>query len=210
MAGKCANNLETPNTVQGRAMMNQQQFIAGSFADGTEMDASRTELLVRLLAQYQNDLFRYVFALLPNEEDAKDALQETYLALFHKFAEYDPAKPFLAWAYGFAFLEVLKQRERNQRGKRHFSCAVLERLAREREQQEDVLAARLRALDYCLERLPQADRDLIQRRYQERVRIDELVQQLGSSRRTLFRDLERIRRRLFDCISRRMQAEGLS
>jgi len=36
------------------------------------------------------------------------------------------------------------------------------------------------------------------------------VEQLGVSRRTLFRDLERIRRRLFDCINARTTAEGIS
>lgn len=79
------------------------------------MDVAQTEILVRLLSQYQGDLFRYIFALLPHEEDAQDVLQETCVALYRKFEEYDPSKPFLAWAYSFAFLEILKQRERNQR-----------------------------------------------------------------------------------------------
>ena len=66
------------------------------------MEAERTELLVRLLSRYQEDLFRYIFTLLPHEEDARDVLQETSVALYRKFAEYDPATPFLAWAYRFA------------------------------------------------------------------------------------------------------------
>src|SRR5438270_8464644 len=99
---------------------------------GERLEAARTELLVRLLSRHQEDLFRYIFALLPHEEDARDVLQETSVALFRKFADYDPAKPFLAWAYGFAFLEILKQRERNQRGTRLFKQELVERLARER------------------------------------------------------------------------------
>ena len=156
------------------------------------MEAARTELLVRLLSRHQEDLFRYIFALLPHEEDARDVLQETSVALFRKFAEYDPEKPFLAWAYGFAFLEILKQRERNQRGTRHLSRDVVERLAREREQHEPVLQERLQALDHCLARLPSADQNLIRQRYQEKVGTDELAVALGISRRTLFRELDRI------------------
>ena len=72
------------------------------------MEENRTELLVRLLSRHQEDLFRYIFALLPHEEDARDVLQETSVALFRKFEDYDPAKPFLAWAFRFAYLEVLK------------------------------------------------------------------------------------------------------
>ncbi len=168
------------------------------------MEAANTELLVRLLSRHQEELFRYIFALLPHEEDARDVLQETSVALFRKFAEYDPGKPFLAWAYRFAYLEVLKQRERNQRRVRQLSGELLERLAREREQHESVLTERLRALEHCLDQLPAADRDLIRRRYGGQAASDELARQLGASRRTLFRELDRIRRLLFGCVSHRL------
>jgi RNA polymerase sigma-70 factor (ECF subfamily) len=173
------------------------------------VETARTELLVRLLSRHQEDLFRYIVALLPHEEDAKDVLQETSVALYRKFADYDLAKPFLAWAYRFAYLEVLKQRERNQRGTNLLGRDLVERLAREREAHEPVLQARLQALEDCLEELPPSDRELIRRRYQGKTRADELVRQVGASRRTLFRNLDRIRRLLFDCISRRVAAAGL-
>lgn len=173
------------------------------------MDVARTELLVRLLAKHQEELFRYIFALLPHEEDARDVLQETSVALYRKFAEYDPSKPFLAWAYCFAYLEILKQRQRNQRGARLLKRELVDRLAREREQHEPVLHARLLALEQCLKDLPDADQELIRQRYQEKTRANELMHQFESSRRTLFRKLERIRRALFDCITRRVAA-GLS
>jgi RNA polymerase sigma-70 factor (ECF subfamily) len=168
------------------------------------VDSARTELLVRLLAKHQEDLFRYIFALLPHEEDARDVLQETSLALCRKFEDYDAAKPFLAWAFGFAHVEVMKQRERNQRGTRFLNREVLDHLMRERAEQEDDLQWRLLALEHCLEQLAPADHELIQQRYQGRVKMEVLIRQQQSSRRTFFRRLERIRRRLFECINRRM------
>jgi RNA polymerase sigma-70 factor (ECF subfamily) len=174
------------------------------------VEADRTELLVRLLSRHQDELFRYIFALLPHEEDARDVLQETSVALLRKFAEYDPDKPFLAWAYRFAYLEVLKQRERNQRGTRHLSRELVERLARQREQEAPVLQERLQALELCLQELPPADRELIRQRYQGRADTDELAQQLGTSRRTLFRELDRVRRLLLACINRRLAASDPS
>jgi RNA polymerase sigma-70 factor (ECF subfamily) len=177
---------------------------------GAPAHPERTELLVRLLTRHQEELFRYVFALLPNEEDARDVLQETSVALLRKFSDYDPAKPFLAWAYGFAHLEVLKQRERNLRDTRHLGRDLIERLARERQEHEPVLQYRLLALDACLAELPPADRALIRLRYQEKVRTDELVRRCGTSRRTLFRNLDRIRRVLYECISRRVASTAAS
>jgi RNA polymerase sigma-70 factor (ECF subfamily) len=173
------------------------------------VEGERTEMLVRLLTRHQEDLFRYIFALLPHEADARDVLQETSVALYRKFAEYDPSKPFLGWAYRFAYLEVLKQRERNQRGIRHLSRDLVERLAQEREPLEPILQARLQALEVCLEELPPPDQQLIRLRYQGKAPAEELVRHSGTSRRTLFRNLDRIRRVLFDCISRRMAAAEL-
>jgi RNA polymerase sigma-70 factor (ECF subfamily) len=168
------------------------------------VDADRAELLVRLLSRYQGELFRYIYALVPNEEDARDVLQETSVALFRKFAEYDPEKPFLAWAYRFAYIEVLKQRDRNVRGARLLKPAVIERLARERERIEPELEERVQALEQCLAELPPSDRELIRLRYQGKTRADQLVKALGTSRRTLFRQLDRIRRRLYECVNRRV------
>jgi RNA polymerase sigma-70 factor (ECF subfamily) len=167
-----------------------------------------TELLVRLISRHQEGLYRHIFALLPHEEDARDVLQETAVALFRKFADYDPAKPFLPWAYRFAELEVMKQRERNRRGSRLLDPELIQRLAREREALEPELQDRLRALDLCLDNLSPADRELIRRRYHGKTRIEDLVNQSGGSRRTLFRNLDRVRRALLECIIRRVAADA--
>jgi len=171
-----------------------------------EQNPEKTELLVRLLIRHQEDLFRYIFSLLPHQEDARDALQETSVALYRKFADYDPAKPFLAWAYGFAYLEVLKQRERCVRGGRHMREDLVALLARDRREHDQQLHSRLQALEICLGNLPPPDRELIHQRYTAGCPIEELVERLGTSRRTLFRNLDRIRRTLYDCINRRLQA----
>jgi RNA polymerase sigma-70 factor (ECF subfamily) len=160
--------------------------------------------MVRLLSVHQDELFRYVFALMPNEEDARDVVQETSVALCRKFADYDPDKPFLPWAFSFAYLEVLKQRERNRRGARCLHGDLIRILARERARHEPVLQARLLALEQCLDALPPADQDLIRWRYQQRAGTDELVKRAHTSRRTLFRRLDMIRRMLCDCINRRV------
>src|SRR5207249_2018642 len=101
---------------------------------------------------------------------------------------------------------VLKQRERNQRGSRLLRLDILEQLARERLEQESVLQARLHALEVCLQKLPPADRELIQERYQNGLGAAELVRRAQTSRRTLFRRLERIRRGLQRCIDRQLAA----
>jgi RNA polymerase sigma-70 factor, ECF subfamily len=170
------------------------------------MGPERTELFVRLLSRHQDDLYRFVFALVPHEEDARDILQETSVALCRKFGEYDAARPFLAWAYQFARLEVLKHRERAPRRVQSFAVELLELLAVERERHDAVLHTRLQALEVCLGKLSDQDRRLIRERYQGRTPTADLAGQSGASRRTLFRTLDRIRRLLHDCIDRQVSA----
>jgi RNA polymerase sigma-70 factor (ECF subfamily) len=164
----------------------------------------RTELLVRLLTRHQDDLFRYVLAQVPHEADARDVLQETSVAVCRKFGEYDPARPFLAWAYGFAHLEVLKHRDRGRHRVRPFSREVLERLAADRAEAEPALDVGRHALEVCLDKLSESDRELIRRRYQDRVPADQAAREAGASRRTFFRNLERVRRLLLECIRRQV------
>jgi len=168
------------------------------------VDEHRMEILVRLLTRHQEELFRFILAMHPHEEDARDILQETSVALCRKIELYDPEQPFLPWALGFAYLEVLKLREQNQRGTRLMSRDLMQRLAHDRESLEPILNARLQALETCLQKLSPTDRELVRSRYVSKVGIEEMVEQSGASRRTLFRNLDRIRRQLFDCITQRV------
>lgn len=167
------------------------------------------ELFLSLITANYDNLRRYIYTLLPNEEDSKDVLQEVCIAISRRFGEYDASRPFLPWACRFAYLKVLKFHEQ-QRPRRvvRLPTEVLELLARAREEEEPVLAERLVALEKCLQKLTVRDRRLIQARYVDRAPTDQIAESFSQSRRTLFRNLERIRRLLFECINRSVVLEG--
>lgn len=171
------------------------------------MNAVRSEELMRLLARYQGQLFRYALALHPVEDEVRDILQEVYVDLCQKFDGYDPEQPFVPWACRFVRLEVLAYRAKSRRAARLLSPELVERIAQEREGLDAVLQARLVALDACLGRLSAADRELLDRHYRGPDQALELARDLGTSRRTLFRSLHRIRAALHACITRRLAAE---
>ena len=81
-------------------------------------------------------------------------------------------------------------------------------MARAREEEEPVLAERLVALQKCLAKLTDSDHRLIQARYVDRSPTEQIAAQFAQSRRTLFRNLERVRRLLFECIDRSVLLEG--
>jgi len=171
---------------------------------------SRTEQFVLLLAQHQEPVFRYIFSLVACEADARDILQETSLALYRKFDAYDASRPFLPWAYRFAYLQVQKHREKAARSPLLFSEDVMDLLAHDRERMEPELDQRLQLLNRCLAKLTPQDKELVTSRYAMRQGAEELMQRFAMSRRTLFRNLELLRLRLHECVTRQLQSEGLS
>jgi RNA polymerase sigma-70 factor (ECF subfamily) len=169
-----------------------------------------TEDLILLLSRHQEALFRYIFSLVPSEADARDILQETSLALFRKHEHYDASRPFLAWAYRFAYLQVQKHREKAARSPLWFSEDVMELLVRERIPMEPRLDERLRLLDGCLAMLSSREKELVTCRYALRQGAEDMMKRFAMSRRTLFRNLEMLRQRLHECVTRQLQSEGLS
>lgn len=171
---------------------------------------SRTEQLVLLLTQNQEPLFRYIFSLVSSEADARDILQETSLALYRKFDQYETSRPFLPWAYRFAYLQIQKYRAKFARSPLLFSEDLIHLLALEREQMEPELDLRLQFLDECLGKLTPHDKELVASRYALRESAEEMMQRFAMSRRTLFRNLELLRQRLHDCVTRQIQSEALT
>lgn len=171
--------------------------------------AQRTEQIVLLLTKHQEQLFRYIFNLVPCEADVRDILQETSLALYRKFDQYDSTRPFLPWAYRFAYLQVTKHREKSARAPLMFSEDIIDMLALDMERMAPELDQRLQLLDGCLGHLNVQDKELITSRYGMRQSAEEMMQRFSMSRRTLFRNLELLRKRLHDCVSRQLQSEGL-
>lgn len=176
----------------------------------SESFQSPPENLVLLLSQHQEALFRYIFSLVPFEADARDILQETSLALYRKSEQYDGTRPFLPWAYRFAYLQVQKHREKSARSPLLFSNDMMDLLANERSHLEPMLDARLRWLDNCLAKLSPLHKDLVTSRYGLRESAEELMKRFDMSRRTLFRNLEMLRQQLHECVTRHLAEESLS
>jgi RNA polymerase sigma-70 factor (ECF subfamily) len=107
-------------------------------------------------------------------------------------------------------LQVQKHREKASRSPLLFSEDVMDLLAHDRERIEPELDQRLLFLDGCLAKLTAQDKELVTSRYAMRQGVEEMMQRFAMSRRTLFRNLELLRQRLHECVTRQLQSEGLS
>lgn len=165
------------------------------------------DAFVMLYTQHQRKLYRYIATMLPQQADVDDVLQEAARVMWQKFAEYDPDKPFLAWAYGIARFETLNHIRRAGTQKKYFSPAVVEQLAELRVAGDDWLAGHRAPLRNCLEKLSHSDRELVQQRYATEQSVQQLAKLWGRTPNSLYKSLQRIRRQLFDCVSRQLEPE---
>ena len=165
-------------------------------------------LFVRLLLQHQNDLLRYILPLVGCLEDAQDVLQETATALWRKFDQYDPRQPFLPWARRFARNEVLMHHRKRQRYT-FLTEELIESLG-QRQAEQDLRAQQLQnALHDCVQKLPDADRRLLEQRYAATgTTIQQLAAETGRPANVLYKALARIRRQLLHCVSRTVPLPG--
>lgn len=70
-------------------------------------DTARTEVQ-RLFIEHLDRIRGYVRAILPDPDLAGDVVQEVFLAVSARAADYDATRSFEAWAFGFARNKVLE------------------------------------------------------------------------------------------------------
>ena len=170
------------------------------------MNQERNKLFVSLFIRHQQDLYRYILTLLANTDAAQDVLQETAMAIWEKFEEYDANEPFMPWALRFAYYKVLSY-QKAERKHRHLDEDVIRQLSVEYPAPDQVDAQRT-ALAECMRRLNKSDRALIEFRYERQRSIVELAQAMGCTANALYKTLGRIRRALVSCVQKRVQQGG--
>ena len=153
-----------------------------------------------LFLRSEREVFRYVATLVPNVTDAEDIVQQTALALWEKFDAYDPARPFTPWACRFALNKARQWMERRQRWQALLDHGLAEELAQRRQELQPEFELRLKHLEGCLGKLPQAQRSLVEGYYYERVGIEALAERSGRSAAATYKMLQRIRQALQTCV----------
>jgi len=158
---------------------------------------------LRLFLESERDLYRYVCALLPRPQDARDVVQETALALWENFERYDAARPFLPWALRFALNKARQHAAREGRRSLLLDDEVLlEKIAAEQELQRPEFEARRQRLRDCLEKLPGEHSGLVRGYYWDRLSTEQLAERARSSVEAVYKRLQRIRILLLDCVQR--------
>jgi len=167
--------------------------------------ANRSDFLSRFL-EIETSLYRYVCAVAPVPQDARDIVQETALALWEHDDRYDPSRPFLPWALRVARNKVRQHAEKMGRFPRLLEDeALLDLIVSEGEAHTIGVDGRRTHLKHCLGKLKPDHFDLIEGYYWQRKEVEPLAGEMKTTVEGIYKRLQRIRRQLEACI--RMQEE---
>jgi RNA polymerase sigma-70 factor (ECF subfamily) len=150
----------------------------------------------------QSQLYAFICSLLGGTRDASDVLQETNMVLWRKVAEYDPSREFLTWAYTIARYQVMAQTKRLSRNRMVLDDDLVEQVAAVVAEDNEDLESRLRALDDCIGKLPERQREMVRRRYADRASVKSLAGEYGQTPTALAVLLHRVRLALGRCVER--------
>lgn len=160
-----------------------------------------TEDFLRLYSLYQRQIYAFIGTYCRNPADIDEVLQETSIVLWNKFSEFRSDGEFLPWAFGIARLEVLRY-FRTRKDVFPFNEQIFDALTEQRNQEQDAFERRCEALQQCLSKLSQRDRALVEECYRSGVQIKEVADRMHRPVNAVYQSLSRIRRTLFECISR--------
>lgn len=169
-----------------------------------------TRAFVREFTELQPGLRAFIGYLLNGAGGASDLTQDVNLVLWEKRDHFEAGTNFRAWAFTVARYEVLShlRRIRKEGKKVLFSAELVDRLAEEWQDESFDHEKHLVALEYCLEKLPSDDLDLMRARYRAHGGVERFAEKVGRNAGTLRLRLFRLRAALKRCVEKQIEEEG--
>lgn len=161
--------------------------------------------LALLWGKAQHSVSAYVHAAVRNHHDAEDVIQATVTYITHHFDEYDPDRPFQAWAIGIARYRIFDHRNKNKHQPLLLGDEAIESLTQAMARQAPHADDRREALEHCMGRLKPEHRQVLSDRYYNDNSRQEIAENLGIQARSVTVLLRRVRLILAECIARRVK-----
>lgn len=170
-------------------------------AESENQPGERTVWVQQLFVKHQTAVRAFILSLQPNFTEADDIVQETFLTVTRKAAEFRDGSNFLAWAFTIARFKLLEARRRGGKQPVVLSDEVIEVLASSAPE-AGFFESRLAALRRCLERLAPRAREIVRLRYHEEHGPEEIAAQIDWSANAVNVALARARNSMRHCVEK--------
>jgi RNA polymerase sigma-70 factor (ECF subfamily) len=151
------------------------------------------------------DLKAYLRSLLHNQEDADDAVQETFLIVRDRIASFDTARDFPNWVRGIARNVALRKRRshgraRSQQLEQLVDLAAM--LAAPTQEEPRAAVSEISAVRAWVSQLGADQQRIVMLRYVDRLDVDEISRRLGKSEAAIYMAISRMRSSLQHCVEK--------
>lgn len=172
-------------------------------AEQSENRDKMSELTLRW-GKAQTSVTAYVRSIVRNHHDAEDVIQATVTHILDHYDEYDPSRPFVAWAIGIARIRILHSRDKNQRKPLLLGDKAMEALSDAMATESEQVDQRLEALEHCIGRLSDKHQRVLEKRYRDQDSRKDIAQAMGLKENSVSVLLRRVRHVLEDCVTQRL------
>ena len=170
--------------------------------------AQHTAWVQGLFVQHLMPLRGYVSSLMPDFSRVDDIVQETFLTVTAKAADFEPESNFRAWLFTIARFKILEALRDPICAQAALRAEVIDSLSAE-DCDDAWQDERLKALEQCLERLAPGARRLIELRYQHAHRPPEIARMVGWTLNSVNVGLARARVLLRGCMELALKTQKL-
>ena len=169
------------------------------------------EEFLELFGKHETDIKAFVRTLVRSRHDYEDICQSIALTLWRKFVQYDPARPFGAWARGVAAKDVYAFWARSKRLPMPLSSEAIEAvLSAFAQRQPTPQSVKLQHLEECLKLLSEENRGLLSLKYTKTLSLSQIARSVETTVDGVHMRLSRLRKKLHECVERRMnRTEGV-
>ena len=174
----------------------------------TNVNPDLTEELTLRWTQAQPIVTSFITSVVRDFNNAEDVVQEVAVAVARGYAASDRSRPFVPWALGIARHKVADYQRKHFRNKQVFDTDLLETIEQGYRDIEPETQDMRRALDFCVGRLQERGRMLIQLRYGHNLKPAQIAGRVGMTANAVAVVLHRVRKSLSECIQNRVAREG--
>ena len=129
----------------------------------------------------RDGIFAFILVMMRDRERAEEIFQEVSLVLWEKFETFQKGTSFGAWARQIAVYKIQNERRRLARAPMLFEPETLQQVTEAFDEVEEMGTDEewKKALHHCLDKLSPTARKLMDLRYFQKLRHDEMAKQLG-------------------------------
>ena len=168
------------------------------------MTPTEVEELTVLWTSAQRTVAAFLRTLIIDAHESEDVLQQVAVTLVRKYAEYDSSRPFIAWALGFAKVEVLRYLDKHGSKRLVFDNHLVEQIAETYGRAAEETWPYPEFVGECVEKLNGRARQVLQLRYGGNLKTAQIARQMKLSDYAVRMLLSRARKLVRKCLEARI------